>query len=114
MKNSKPYDLEERTFKFAREVITLVNALPKNIPNGEIAKQVTRSAGSVGADYIEANEALGKKNFLMKIRICRKEAKESAYWLRLVSCSAETESLREANELMKIFGAILQKSTGQA
>ena len=113
--NSKPYDLEDRTFVFAKEVIALVNTLPKTIPNSEIGRQVTRSAGSVGANYIEANEALGRKDFLMKIRISRKEAKESIYWLKLMDCSTELDHERkklvqEATELMKIFGAILQKS----
>ena len=60
-KSSKHYDLEERTLRFAKEVIDFVNALPKSIANVEMMKQVIRSAGSVGANYIEANEALSKK-----------------------------------------------------
>ena len=72
---NKPYDLEQRTFLFAQEVIGLVHALPRNIPNDEVGRQVVRSAGSVGANYIEANEALSRKDFLMRIKICRKEAK---------------------------------------
>ncbi len=80
-------------------------------------KQVVRSSGSVGANYIEANEALGRKDFLMRVKISRKEAKESIYWLRLIDVGPDKalESLRlqlvnEATELMKIFGAILRKS----
>ena len=77
-----------------------------------------RSSGSVGANYIEANESLSKKDFIMRIKICRKEAKESRYWLRLVDTNkneAEQENNRknlidEATELMNIFGAILKKS----
>ena len=112
---NKPYDLEQRTFLFAQEVIGLVHALPRNIPNDEVGRQVVRSAGSVGANYIEANEALSRKDFLMRIKICRKEAKESAYWLKLVQCRSEAETTRaglvqEATELMKIFNAIIEKS----
>ncbi len=75
-----------------------------------------RSSGSVGANYIEANESLGKKDFLMHIKISRKESKESGYWLKLSIPKPEqeeeqTELVQEATELMKIFGAILHKST---
>lgn len=115
--NTKPYDLEERTFLFAKEVAFFISRLPKTLPNIEYSRQVVRSSGSVGANYIEANEALGKKDFAMRIRICRKEAKESAYWLRLIvsvnedGCADEcTKLLKEAIELKKIFSAILEKS----
>ena len=112
---NKPYNLEQRTFLFTKEVIGLVNGLPRTIPNDEIGKQVVRSAGSVGANYIEANEALSRKDFLMRVKICRKEAKESAYWLKLVQCRSDAEDARiglaqEATELMKIFNAIVEKS----
>ena len=115
IKNSKRYDLEERTFKFARGVIDFINIVPKTISNVEIIKQVVRSSGSVGANYIEANEALSKKDFAMRIKICRKESKESIYWLRLIDIKGEeVERERqiltdEATELMKIFGAIVEK-----
>ena len=111
------YDLEERTFQFAKSVRLLVKSVPKTIANIEDSKQVVRSSGSVGANYIEANEALSKKNFMMRVKICRKEAKESAYWLRLL---IETNDLleklnfeglmQEAIELKKIFSAIIVKS----
>jgi four helix bundle protein len=119
--NSKPvYDLEERTFQFAKAVRLFVKTLPKtiaNIANIEDGKQLVKASGSVGANYREANESLSKKDFVMRIKICRKEAKESAYWLRLIK---ETNSLtnaddakkmiQEANELKKIFSSILEKS----
>ena len=115
--NSKPYDLEERTFLFAKAVALFIKELPSRISNNEYAKQVVRSSGSVGANYIEANEALGKKDFAMRIRICRKEAKESAYWLRLIAqvnddrCAGDcTRLFHEAVELKKIFSSILEKS----
>lgn len=74
--NSKQYDLDERTYQFAADVMGFVKLLPRNIPNIEIVKQLVRPAGSVGANYIEASESLGKKDFLLHIKICRKEAKE--------------------------------------
>ncbi len=111
IQNRKKYDLEERTFKFAQRVVELINKLPRTISNIEIGKQLVRSAGSAGANYIEANESLGKKDFLMRIKISRKEAKESCYWLKLLSANSDNENLlKEATELMKIFGAILEKS----
>ena len=112
---SKVYDLEERTFLFADRVNVYVNSLPKLISNYENGKQLVRSAGSVGANYIEANECLGKKDFQMRIKIAKKEAKESILWLRLSRPDESKESeksylIQEATELMKILGAILQKS----
>jgi four helix bundle protein len=114
--NSKRYDLEERTEEFARRVGMFVERLPKSLSNVEYGKQLIRSSGSVGANYIEANEALSRKDFVMRTKICRKESKESRYWLRLVHCpeaaSIEQQSLiQEGTELMKIFGAILTKSS---
>ncbi len=111
------YDLEDRTYEFARRLRAFVKRLPRTICNLEDVKQVVRSSGSVGANYIEANEALGKKDFRMRIRISRKESKETRYWLRLIdtqndaSLNIERDKLvQESTELMKIFGAILQNS----
>ncbi len=115
-KKTKHYDLEERTYHFAKRVRDFVRTIAKDIANIEDIKQLVRASGSVGANYIEANEALSKKDFLMRIKISRKEAKESRYWLRLLhivddaaihECSLLTA---EATELMNIFGAILRKS----
>src|SRR6266576_2911938 len=110
--NSKRYDLEERTFEFAKTSRAFVKQLPRTISNLEDAKQFIRASGSIGANYIEANEAIGKKDFVMKIKICRREAKESRYWLRLIDTDGKLEGdqvqlLNEAQELMKIFGAIV-------
>ena len=116
MTNPKQYDLEERTLKFARSVRAFLNTLPKSTILIEDIKQLTRSSGSVGANYIEANEALSRKDFLMRVMICRKEAKESEYWLRIIEIGntelmKEKEKLtNEASELRKIFGAIVEKS----
>lgn len=115
--NSKPYDLEERTFQFAKAVTLYVKKLPKSPSNIEYGVQVVKAPGSVGANYREANEALGKKDFLMRVKISRKEAKESAYWLRLIveindgQYGGEgTELMNEAVELKKIFSSIISKS----
>jgi len=113
--NQKPYDLEDRTFNFAKASRAFVKGLPRTIANTEDVKQFVRASGSVGANYIEANEAIGKKDFVMKIKICRREAKESGYWLRLLDTGEKLEVQRnnlvgEATELMKNFGAIIRKS----
>ena len=117
IRTTKQYDLEERTFQFTLRVRNLVKKIPKILTNIEYSKQVIRSSASVGANYIEANEALGKKDFAMRIRIARKEAKETQYWLRLIETNEdpvlENERLfllEEARQLMKICGAILQKT----
>lgn len=113
----KQFDLEERTFVFAKDCRQFVKMLPKTIGNIEDGKQLVRSSGSVAGNYIEANEALSKKDFIMRVKISRKEAKESRLWLRLVDGDGneniEKERLRlmkEVTELMNIFGAIIRKS----
>ena len=116
---NRPYDLEERTFAFARDVRAFIKLLERTIGNVEDAKQVVRSSGSVAANYIEANEALSKKDFRMRIKIGRKEAKESRLWLRLIDTESRPEARAkqerlcgEAQELMNILGAIFRKSEG--
>ena len=116
-KKTKKYDLEDRTFAFAKKVRAFVKKIPTTLANIEDAKQLVKASGSVGANYIEANESLGKKDFLMRIRISRKEAKESRYWLRLVNTGGNTsldteraQLIQESTELMKIFSSILGKS----
>ncbi len=117
IQNSKKYDLEDRTFTFAKRVRNFVKDISKTIGNIEDGKQLIRSSGSIGANYIEANEALSKKDFLMRIKISRKEAKESKFWLLLVDTDSNLEAenerkelIKEANELMMIFSAIMRKS----
>lgn len=113
--SKKVYDLGERTKRFARRVREYVQSLPKSLANMEDGRQVIRSSGSVGANYIEADESLSKKDFMLRMKICRKEAKESKYWLELIDVKQdmfkEKEALiQEAGELTKIFGAIVQRS----
>ena len=95
--NAKPYDLEERTAVFAEQSRAFVKTLPRTIGNIEDAKQFIRASGSIGANYIEANEAIGKKDFVMKIKICRREAKETCYWLRLLDVDGKLERHNASN-----------------
>ncbi|MEI6511629.1 MAG: four helix bundle protein [Candidatus Uhrbacteria bacterium] len=114
MSGNAPYDLEERTRKFAQDVRNLVRRLPSSISNTEDGKQLIRSSGSVGANYIEAAEGLGEKDFTMHIRISRKEAKESKHWLLLLFVAQNKEVDQERNrlsqealELTRIFSKIV-------
>lgn len=111
----REYDLEARTFEFARQCRDYVRKLPRTLSNIEYGKQLIRSSGSTGANYIEANEALSKKDFVMRIKISRKESKESNFWIRLTvpheKDKLEQDTLtQEATELMKIFGSIIHHS----
>ncbi|MDD5290198.1 MAG: four helix bundle protein [Patescibacteria group bacterium] len=117
IQNFKQYDLEDRTLKFAQKVRIFVKKIPKTVANMEDGKQVIRSSGSVGANYIEANEALSRKDFLMRIKISRKESKESRYWLTLIYLdnnqlleNDRSELIQESTELVKIFSSILNNS----
>ncbi len=113
----KYYDLEERTLNFAKDVRQFVKLLPRSIANLEDGKQVIRSSGSIGANYIEANEALGKKDFVLRTRISRKEAKETRFWLELIDTTGNSDLekiqrklLGEVTELLKILSSIINKS----
>jgi len=114
---TKQYDLEDRTFIFAKDVRAFAKKIPKTLANIEDTKQVVRASGSIGANYIEANESLSKKDFIVRIKICRKEAKESRYWLKLIDSGNDStvqkyrnDLIQEATELTSIFGAIVRKS----
>jgi four helix bundle protein len=117
IKNAKHYDLEEKTFKFAERCRDFIKKLPRTNANFEYGKQLIRSSGSQAANYIEANEAISKKDFVHRIKISRKEAKETIYWLKLIE-TGENESMererslliQEATEFIKIFNSILSKS----
>jgi len=115
--SSKRYDLEDRTFAFAKAVRVFVRNLKRTICNIEDGRQLVSASGSVGANYIEANEALSKKDFRMRVRTSRKETKESRYWLRFIDTDGDAgqektrqELIREATELLRILSAILNKS----
>ncbi len=112
------YDLEERTKNFVKSIRDFIKPLPRSVSNFEYVKQLVRSSGSVAANYIEANEALSKKDFLMRIKICRKEAKETSLWLDVLEtgnspmlhqqCKVLYE---ESRAFCRIFGAIVTNAT---
>lgn len=111
------YDLEHRTFEFASRVRKWIRGLKMDVVYYEDAKQLVRSSGSVGANYIEANEALSRKDFIHRIKICKKESKESKYWLRLMAHGHQQESenerqklIDESTEFIRIFAAIIKSS----
>ena len=113
--SKKKFDLEDRTLEFAKRVVRMCKELPVNPVNDKLVDQVIRSAGSVGANYREANDALGSKDFLMRLKISRKEAKETHFWLKLIieanpSLEKRIESLfQESLELKKILSVIITK-----
>ena len=113
----KARDLENRTFEFAQSVRAFVKQLPRTLSNTEDVRQLVRASGSVAANWIEADEALSKKDFLMRAKICRKEAKESRLFLRLVEVGLAKDNVAardalatEARELTLIFSSIISKS----
>ncbi len=116
-KSTRLFDLEERTFQFAFRVRNFLKKLMRSRANLEDGKQLIRASASVAANYIEASEAISKKDFVFRIKLCRKEAKESALFLKLLdtyeslSHKEEKEYLtREAHELTRIFGAIVSRT----
>jgi four helix bundle protein len=108
-------DLENRCLNYAVRVRKFVMQCPKNIPNYEDSKQIVRSSGSIGANYIEANESLGDKDKIMRLKISRKEAKETIYWLTIMKETNPElritieELFNEANELRNILSSIINK-----
>ncbi len=114
--SDQPRDLVKRTFEFAVKVRRFIDLLPKSISNYEDAKPLVRSSGSVAANYLEAQEGLSWKDFFYRIKICRKEARESDLWLRLINCGVNSDLKKEsgrlaaeADELKRIFSAIAGK-----
>ena len=116
MNKPKPYDLEERTLQYAKGIINLCKKLAKNSINFKLIEQLIRASGSVGANYREANESLSKKDFAHRMKITRKECKESTYWLELLKeANAEfineiNDFIKESKELRNIFSAIIDKT----
>ncbi len=113
---NKPYDLEERTLEFSKEIIRLCKRIPKDTINKRLIGQLIDAVGSVGANYREANEALSKKDFIYRMKVTRKECKESSYWLNLLK-EADVELIdeisdliKESQELRNIFTSIIDKS----
>ena len=113
---TKKYDLEERTAQFAEKVIDILRDIPKTPVNNPLIEQLMKSSGSIGANYCEATEAESKKDFIHKIGISKKEAKESQYWFRLLAKAnpQKTQELeilqKEVHELLLIFSATIRTS----
>jgi len=117
--NAKIYDLEERTAKFGENMIEFTKLLEKNPINNPLVSQVIRSATSIGANYMEADCADSKKDFKYKISLCKKEAKETCHWLRMIAKAGLThvnkcrELWKEAHELTLIFSKIIISSNNK-
>lgn len=115
LSSRQPFNLEERTLVFARSVIRFCKSLNHTVINRELISQLVRSSASIGANYREANECATKKDFVHRIRITLREAKETQYWLQLFieaqpdSGDPLQELLKEATELRKILAAITNK-----
>jgi len=116
MNKDKKYDLEERTAKFGENVIDFIKSIKINEINKVSISQIIRSATSIGANYIEADGAVSKKDFKNKIGICKKEAKETKHWLRMIAKAVPDKAndcrylWREAHELTLIFSKIILSS----
>lgn len=114
--NERVYDLEERTGLFGEDVIVFIKTLPYDRINNELAKQFVRSGTSIGANYMEADGAVSTKDFRHKIALCKKEAKESKHWLRMIAKAnpdrkEECKKLwQEVHELTLIFSSIIKPS----
>jgi four helix bundle protein len=115
--SEKPYDFEERARQFALDVRAFLKKLPRNINNFEDGKQLIRASGSIGANYIEANDPLGDKDMIMRMRIARKEARESRHWLLLLDVGdnsdmteMRTELVKEAMEEIRILSAMIRNA----
>lgn len=114
MTSEKQYDLEQRTTEFGRAVIRLCRTIPRDMINSRLVSQVVGSAGSIGANYREANDALGKKDFIHRLKIARREAKEVIHWLELLieannEVRGSDDIIQEAIELKNIFSSIIKK-----
>jgi four helix bundle protein len=110
------FDLEERTARFGESIIAFAKRVPQNVLTTPLIGQVVRAGTSVGANYCEADDAESKKDFRHKIGLCRKESRETKYWLRMIvaaepSIRQEAGTLwKEAKELNLIFGAIRRRT----
>lgn len=115
--NIPMYDLEERTFQFAKAVRFFIRSLSESVANREDGKQLIKSSGSVGSKSRESNESMSKKDFSERIKTCRKDAKECVYWLRLIhECNAlenpdnALHLIQEAEAIVEMASDILKKS----
>ncbi|MBF8294457.1 MAG: CHP02436-containing protein [Bacteroidetes bacterium] len=119
MAKDKPEDIKDRTFRFALTIISLVEALPNTISAKTIGKQLIRSGTSVGANVEEATAAHSKQDFIYRMNVALREARETLYWLKLLDASRALETrpltdvLHEADEITRILGAIVSSARGK-
>ena len=114
--NGKPYELEERTAQFSEAILRYAKRIPINQVTHSLVDQVGRSGTSIGANYCEADDSESKKDFRHKIRLCRKESRETKHWLRMMGTAVDDERLKadarplwqEAKELNLIFASIVR------
>jgi four helix bundle protein len=117
---AKEFDLEKRTTEFAKSVIRLCIRLPKNSINNRMVDQVVGASGSIGANYREANDSVGEKDIILRMKIARREAKESQHWLELLLEANPLEKtpivslLTESEELVRILSTIIVKLNEKA
>ncbi|MEF3692390.1 MAG: four helix bundle protein [Candidatus Moraniibacteriota bacterium] len=115
-KCKKEFDLEERTAKFGESIILFLKTIPKNEITRPLITQLVRSATSIGANYMEADGAESRKDFIHKLGICKKECKETKHWLRMISTAENNaqekcrQLWKEAQELTLIFSAIIKNT----
>jgi four helix bundle protein len=113
--SERKYDLEERTARFGEAIIAFAKKVPQNAVTLPLIDQVVRAGTSVGANYCEADDAVSKKEFRCKIGTCKKEARESKHWLRMIAAAEECMKgearvlWQEAKELHLIFASIYRK-----
>jgi four helix bundle protein len=115
--NEKPFDIKKRTFEFGVRIVRLVNTLPRTIAGGKVAEQLVKSGTSIGANVEEADGAESKRDFVHKMSIARKEARETRYWLRIVRATGLSKDaqevsylLQESDELVRILSAIIRST----
>jgi four helix bundle protein len=115
MKGRQKFDIQERTFEFAVRVVKLVNRLPRTVAAIEIGKQVVRAATSIGSNVEEADAAESKRDFIHKMSIAHKEARETRYWLRIVKAALLDDDkvqalIQESDELVRILYTIVENA----
>ena len=119
MAKDNPEDIKDRTFRFALTIISLVETLPNTISAKTIGKQLIRSGTSIGANVEEATAAHSKADFIYRMNVALREARETLYWLRLLEASQISETkiaaeiLQEADEITRILGAIVSSARGK-
>jgi four helix bundle protein len=112
---TKRFDLEERTARFGEAIIDFAKRIPVNAVTAPLVSQLVRAGTSVGANYCEADDASTRKDFLYRIGLCKRESRESKYWLRMAAravpelCDEARTHWQEAKELHMIFAAICRK-----